>query len=168
MLQKRSSIKIQVQAMVGYQRQFVQRCSTLQVVQPVQHWGQVVSDWLTDWLTAATTNSWQLNARKPPVAAGTNGMCRHAVHSTTRTTDPSVPQFPTPAWPNPLSRSVWTGRARPEDAAQTPYDTRTLTPRKSGLYSEPPGPQNWWHVWEAFTSFYWGSLFWEHISAGFV
>lgn len=28
-----------------------------------------------------------------------------------RTTDPSVPQFPTPAWPNPLSRSVWTCRA---------------------------------------------------------
>lgn len=72
---------------------------------------------------------WQLPAQQlipkictPPVAAGQMGRGSNCSwvgpvsfnktkDSTLRTTDPSVPQFPTPAWPNPLSWSVWTCRA---------------------------------------------------------
>lgn len=95
-----------------------------------------------DQLTAASTTDTQyLQASN---CSWTNGTSRATVAGSAltrsikpRTTDPSVPQFPTPSWPNPLSRSVWTCRAEPPATKMLSrrHTTLALAPLTSLDYS---------------------------------
>lgn len=53
-----------------------------------------------------------------------------------RTTDPNMPQFPSPVWPNPLTRSVWTCRAQPPvpRTLSRHHTTLALSLYKAGLF----------------------------------